>query len=201
MDERIFCEEHGESERYRGGRGAEDAKNRALGELQNVSMEWQRAEENYDSLINKSDEIEKNRENRLSQNSLRPKKVVCVEEKLNENFTLKELQEIAKSAASNKFIGNSEEYYFVNNPKEVIKIALEKKGYKNSTITYKNRSNNCSGTSDFTIRYISSKGHFQLGDSKGNLLWEPYKYNNPANSFSGTASKYNEVSIILGVKE
>ena len=54
-----------------------------------------------------------------------------------------------------------------------------------------------SGNSDYTIRFIKSKGHFQLGDKDGNLLWEPYKYNNPDNAYTGKADGFNEVTISL----
>lgn len=56
-----------------------------------------------------------------------------------------------------------------------------------------------SGNSDYTIRFIKSKGHFQLGDK--DLLWEPYKYNNPDNAYTGKADGFNEVTISLGAKE
>ena len=69
-------------------------------------------------------------------------------------------------------------------------------GYQNAKVTIGTRGKS-TGTADYTIRFIQSKGHFQLGTSLGDLLYEPYQYNNPANSFTGKASALQDITINL----
>ena len=35
--------------------------------------------------------------------------------------------------------------------------------------------------------FVIDKWHNISGDKDGNLLWEPYKYNNPDNAYTGKA--------------
>jgi len=72
-----------------------------------------------------------------------------------------------------------------------VKDALTKLNYPNAIVTIGN-TDESTGTADYTIRFIASKTHFQLGDSTGDLLWEPYAYNNPANAFTGDATFLRE---------
>ena len=152
--------------------------------------------------------------NRIPQNDLRPSNpngpclfralLAAVEEKIGQAFTLNDMNKIKKNCSKedSKYIGNEEEEFFVNNHAKVIKAALTFRGYKNATVTWSSpRKSTVSGNSDYTIRFIKSKGHFQLGDKDGNLLWEPYKYNNPDNAYTGKADGFNEVTISLGAKE
>lgn len=152
--------------------------------------------------------------NRIPQNDLRPSKpngpclfralLAAAEEKIGQAFTLNEMNRIKKNCSKKnaKYIGNEEDEFFVNKQAQVIKAALTFKGYKNATVTWSSpRKSTVSGNSDYTIRFIKSKGHFQLGDKDGNLLWEPYKYNNPANAYTGKADGFNEITISLGAKE
>lgn len=152
--------------------------------------------------------------NRIPQNDLRPSKpngpclfralLAAAEEKIGQAFTLNEMNRIKKNCSKKdaKYIGNEEDEFFVNKQAQVIKAALTFKGYKNATVTWSSpRKSTVSGNSDYTIRFIKSKEHFQLGDKDGNLLWEPYKYNNPANAYTGKADGFNEISISLGAKE
>ena len=152
--------------------------------------------------------------NRIPQNDLRPSRpngpclfralLAAVEEKIEQAFTLNEMNKIKKNCSKKdaKYIGNEEDEFFVNKHAQVIKAALTFKGYKNATVTWSSpRKSTVSGNSDYTIRFIKSKGHFQLGDKDGNLLWEPYKYNNPANAYTGKADGFNEITISLGAKE
>lgn len=162
---------------------------------------------------NISENHKKSVSNRVYQNDLRPENpngpclfrslIAAVEEKINKPFTLNELNRIKQECAKteNKYIGNSSEEFFVNKHAEVIEVALEIAGYKNSSVKWTSqRKTTVSGNSDYTIRYIASKGHFQLGDKDGNLLWDPYKYNNEANAFKGKATSFNEIIITLGSK-
>ena len=48
---------------------------------------------------------------------------------------------------------------------------------------------------NYTIRYIASQGHFQLGNAIGKLLWEPFKWANPANAYTGAATAIRSVRI------
>lgn len=152
--------------------------------------------------------------NRIPQNDLRPSSpngpclfralLAAAEEKIGQAFTLDEMNKIKKNCSKkdSKYIGNEEDEFFVNKHAQVIKAALTFKGYKNATVTWSSpRKSTVSGNSDYTIRFIKSKGHFQLGDKDGNLLWEPYKYNNPANAYTGKADGFNEITISLGAKE
>lgn len=152
--------------------------------------------------------------NRIPQNDLRPSSpngpclfralLAAAEEKIGQAFTLNEMNKIKKNCSKKdaKYIGNEEDEFFVNKHAQVIKAALTFKGYKNATVTWSSpRKSTVSGNSDYTIRFIKSKGHFQLGDKDGNLLWEPYKYNNPANAYTGKADGFNEITISLGAKE
>ncbi len=152
--------------------------------------------------------------NRIPQNDLRPSSpngpclfralLAAAEEKIGQAFTLNEMNKIKKNCSKKdaKYIGNEEDEFFVNKHAQVIKTALTFKGYKNATVTWSSpRKSTVSGNSDYTIRFIKSKGHFQLGDKDGNLLWEPYKYNNPANAYTGKADGFNEITISLGAKE
>lgn len=152
--------------------------------------------------------------NRIPQNDLRPSKpngpclfialLAAAEEKIGQAFTLNEMNRIKKNCSKKdaKYIGNEEDEFFVNKQAQVIKAALTFKGYKNATVTWSSpRKSTVSGNSDYTIRFIKSKEHFQLGDKDGNLLWEPYKYNNPANAYTGKADGFNEITISLGAKE
>jgi hypothetical protein len=152
--------------------------------------------------------------NRIPQNDLRPSSpngpclfralLAAAEEKIGQAFTLNEMNTIKKNCSKkdSKYIGNEEDEFFVNKHAQVIKAALTFKGYKNATVTWSSpRKSTVSGNSDYTIRFIKSKGHFQLGDKDGNLLWEPYKYNNPANAYTGKADGFNEITISLGAKE
>jgi hypothetical protein len=142
---------------------------------------------------------------KIGQNQLRPEKpsgpclfrslLAAAEEKVGRNFTLNQLNDIAAKLKASNAIGSADEYYFVSDPTAVIKEGLKTLGYPDANITVGNASSNLSGNADFTIRYIASKGHFQLGDSQGNLLWEPYRYNNPSNAFTGKASSFREITI------
>lgn len=150
---------------------------------------------------------------RVFQNDLRPSNpngpclfralIAAVEEKISKAFTLNEINKIKKecSKKDNKYIGNEEDEFFVNNHKKIIEATLNFAGYKNSKVTWGSRKSTLSKNSDYTIRYIASKKHFQLGDKDGNLLWEPYKYNNPNNAYIGKADSYNEITIVLGSKK
>ncbi len=152
--------------------------------------------------------------NRIPQNDLRPSSpngpclfralLAAAEEKIGQAFTLNDMNKIKKNCSKKdaKYIGNEEDEFFVNKHAQVIKAALTFKGYKNASVTWSSpRKSTVSGNSDYTIRFIKSKGHFQLGDKDGNLLWEPYKYNNHANAYTGKADGFNEITISLGAKE
>ena len=152
--------------------------------------------------------------NRIPQNDLRPSSpngpclfralLAAVEEKIGQTFTLNDMNKIKKNCLKedSKYIGNEEDEFFVNNHAKVIKAALTFKGYKNATVAWSSpRKSTISGNSDYTIRFIKLKGHFQLGDKDGNLLWEPYKYNNPDTAYTGKADGFNEITISLGAKE
>ena len=151
--------------------------------------------------------------NRIPQNDLKPDKpngpclfralLAAVEEKISQAFSLQEIKKIEKicSKKENNYIGNEEGEFFVNKHSSVIKTALSQKGYNNAVVVWNSqRKAIVSGNADYTIRYIKSKKHFQLGDKNGNLLWEPYKYNNPDNAYKGKADGFNEITISLGGK-
>ena len=151
--------------------------------------------------------------NRIPQNDLRPDKpngpclfralLAAVEEKISQAFPLQEIKKIEKicSKKENNYIGNEEDEFFVNKHSSVIKTALSQKGYNNAVVVWNSqRKVIVSGNADYTIRYIKSKKHFQLGDKNGNLLWEPYKYNNPDNAYKYKADGFNEITISLGGK-
>jgi hypothetical protein len=151
--------------------------------------------------------------NRIPQNDLRPDRpngpclfralLAAVEEKISQAFSLQEMKKIQKicSKKENNYIGNKEDEFFVNKHSSVIKTALSQKGYNNAIVVWSSqRKATVSGNADYTIRYIKSKKHFQLGDKNGNLLWEPYKYNNPDNAYRGKADGFNEITISLGGK-
>lgn len=148
--------------------------------------------------------------NRFYQNDLRPDKpngpcyfrslLAAIEEKLCRPYELNEMLDIAKICwdKRNNYLGDSEDEYTVQNPEKILETALTYLGYTNSEIKYSVRSTSISGNSDCSIRFIKSKNHFQLGDSNGNLLWDPYKYNNESNAFKGKADLFNEITIYLG---
>ncbi len=148
------------------------------------------------------------RTKRIDQNQLRPEDpngpclfralLAAAEEKAEKNFTLEQLMNIASISKESGFIGNHpEEYFFVNNSVAVIKEGLKVFGYPDADVTIVRDLLIPSGTADFTIRYIASKFHFQLGYTNGDLLWEPYKYNNPANAYIGKADEFRDVTITL----
>ena len=150
--------------------------------------------------------------NRIPQNDLRPDKpngpclfrslLAAIEEKIGKAYELNEIDDIAKICwnENNKYLGDADDKYTVINPTKILETALSYSGYKNAKIIYSVRSSSISGNSDYSIRFIKAKNHFQLGDSNGNLLWEPYKYNNESNSFKGKADLYNEITMTLGEK-
>jgi len=150
--------------------------------------------------------------NRIPQNDLRPDKpngpcyfrslLAAIEEKIGKAYELNEIDDIAKICwnENNKYLGDADDKYTVINPTKILETALSYSGYKNAKIIYSVRSSFISGNSDYSIRFIKAKNHFQLGDSNGNLLWEPYKYNNESNSFKGKADLYNEITMTLGEK-
>jgi hypothetical protein len=144
---------------------------------------------------------------RIVQNQLRPENpngpclfrslLASAEEKVGKNLTLNQLNDIATTLKSSNAIGIADEYYYVNNPTAVIKEGLKTLGYPDASVTVGITSPEPSGSADFTIRNIASRGHFQLGDSKGKLLWEPFKYNTPSNAFTGKASSFRDITIKL----
>jgi hypothetical protein len=84
---------------------------------------------------------------------------------------------------------------FVNNPTAVVEDALERLGFTKINVIIGNTSKVIEGEVNFTIRYIASKGHFQLGDENGDLIWDPYKYNNSENAYTGTYSSIRSIKI------
>ena len=144
---------------------------------------------------------------RIDQNQLRPEEpngpclfralLAAAEEMTGKNLTLNQLHGIAASLKESNAIGNTDEYYFVNNSAAVVKEGLRILGYPDASVIVGVDSSKPSGDADFTIRYIGSKYHFQLGDSKGGLLWEPYKYDIPSNAFTGEASSFRDITIKL----
>jgi hypothetical protein len=148
---------------------------------------------------------------RVDQNQLRPENpngpclfrslLAAAEEKAGRNLTLNQIIDSALTLKASNAIGDADEYYFVNDPTAVTKEGLKTLGYPDAIVTVGNTSSSPSRNGDFTIRYIASKGHFQLGDSKGNLLWEPYTYKIPSNAFTGKASSFRDVTINLQGKQ
>ena len=69
-------------------------------------------------------------------------------------------------------------------------------GYPNAKVTIGTRGKS-TGTADYTIRFIQSKSHFQLGTPSEDLLYEPYQYNNLATCFTGKASALQDITINL----
>ena len=143
---------------------------------------------------------------RISQNELRPENPngpclfrslqAAVEEKVGRNLSLEQIKASGERLHQAGIIGNSDEFYFINNRQAVIEDATKMFGYPNAKVTLGERGKS-TGTTDYTIRTIKHKGHFQLGTSSGELLYEPYQYNNPANSFTGKASALQDITINL----
>jgi hypothetical protein len=147
--------------------------------------------------------------NRISQNQLRPEAPsgpcfyrtlqAAAEEKTGIDLTMDQITEATKSLSASGAIGagGGEPTYFVKKPAEVVKDALARLGFPNAEVTIGNLSTSINGVSDYTARFILSKGHFQLGDSTGNLLWEPYTYNDPANAYTRKPDAIRTITIIL----
>ena len=144
---------------------------------------------------------------RISQNELRPEKPngpcffrslqAAAEEKVGKNLSLEQIKASGERLHQAGVIGkNNKEFYYVNEPKKVLEDATKMLGYPNAKVTIGTRGKS-TGTADYTIRFIQSKGHFQLGTSLGDLLYEPYQYSNPANSFTGKASELQDITINL----
>ena len=143
---------------------------------------------------------------RISQNELRPEEPngpclfrslqAAVEEKVGRNLSLKQIKDSGERLHKAGVIGNNDEFYYVNDHKAVIEDATKMFGYPNAKVTVGTRGKS-TGTADYTIRIIESKKHFQLGTSSGELLYEPYQYNNPANIFTGKASALQDITINL----
>jgi hypothetical protein len=83
----------------------------------------------------------------------------------------------------------------INDSRAVITDALERLGFTDITIDIGARSSSTDGTADYTVRFIASRGHFQLGDSNDKLLWEPYRYSNPANAYKGPFTSVIPINI------
>jgi hypothetical protein len=120
----------------------------------------------------------------------------AAEEKTGKNLTLEQVKSSGERLHKSKAIGTDEEFYFVNNPTAVVKDALTTLGYPNARVTVGN-TGDYTGKADYTIRKIDSKNHYQLGNTTGTLLWEPFAYNNTANMYLGKASSLREISIQL----
>lgn len=121
----------------------------------------------------------------------------CSRRKVGRNLSLEQIKASGERLHKAEAIGkNNKEFYYVNNLKAVIEDATKMFGYPNAKVMVGERGKS-TGTADYTIRYIESKGHFQLGTSSGELLYEPYQYNNPANSFTGEATALQDITIDL----
>jgi len=144
--------------------------------------------------------------NMLCQNILRPDHpagpcffrtlVAAAELKAGANLSAVQLAKLAQQLYSSGDIGNKEgePYYYVFKPANVVLAALSMLGYSKSKVTITNKSIT-SGKADYTIRY--AQGHIQLGDKDGNLLFEPYKYNNSDNSYKGNDCTLRDIIIDL----
>ena len=84
---------------------------------------------------------------------------------------LNEIDDIAKICwnENNKYLGDADDKYTVINPTKILETALSYSGYKNAKIIYSVRSSSISGNSDYSIRFIKAKNHFQLD----NMLCQP----------------------------
>jgi len=143
---------------------------------------------------------------RVMQNDLRPEKpqgpcnfrslVAIVEEESGENFSLREIQNIAAKLNSAGILDINKDYW-VYNPIEVVKEAAIAAGFPAAQVEIGAKGIESAKGAQYTIRYINE--HIQLGTSDGKLLWEPYRFLNKEfqDKYAGEAEMVRNVWIRL----
>ena len=126
--------------------------------------------------------------------------IAAAEEKTGKNLSIGQIAAIGKELHASGDIGTNDEYYEVQKPEVVLKAAPKELGYPDAQVKVGNTGES-TGKADFTIRFIKSNHHYQLGDASGKIKYEPYKYNNSAHSVTGDATSLRDVTIILTPEE
>ncbi len=93
-------------------------------------------------------------------------------------------------------IGAMNSNYYVKDPKAVVEDALNRLDYHYSSVSVSDYQEEVGDEKpDYTIRNVLGGSHYQVGNSNGDFLWEPYRYNSEKNADKGKPVRIREVNI------
>ena len=120
------------------------------------------------------------------------------EEKIGKNLNYSQIREACIALKASNAM---EADYSINKHNCIIKDAFSRLGCNSVEISFSEKKQNVSSSkTEYTIRNVLGGTHFQLGDSKGNFLWDPFKYQDTRNIDKGKPIYIREIEIYIDME-